>query len=127
MAVSARTPRPKTAKPRAKFSVETLEALAKDLQSGRTPLDKLTVSDDEVSGLRPIVRNTGAISYHVTYSISGSRPYLLLGHHPEMTIRDARELAKTVQALAERGIDPQEGLHSRLIRELREKGTRWRP
>jgi hypothetical protein len=32
-----------------------------------------------------------------------------------------------VRALAEMGIDPQEGLHERLIRELQKEGTNWRP
>jgi hypothetical protein len=36
-------------------------------------------------------------------------------------------IARTVQALAEQGIDAQAGLHERLIRELKAKGIRWRP
>jgi hypothetical protein len=87
----------------------------------------LTVSDDVVPGLRAIVRKSGEISLHVSYTIGESRPYLLLGHMPDITIAEARELARTVLALAEKGIDPAEGLHARLIRELRAKGTRWRP
>lgn len=126
MTAANRAPRT-TAKPHAKFTIETLEALANDLKNGRTPLDRLTVTDDQQPGLRAIIRNTGSISFHVSYTIRGSRPYMLLGHHPEMTIREARELAKTVQKLGDMGIDPQEGLHARLIKELKAKGTRWRP
>ena len=44
-----------------------------------------------------------------------------------MTVNEACDQAKTVCALADMGIDPQEGLHERLIKELREKGTAWRP
>lgn len=85
------------------------------------------MSDNVVTGLQCMVRKTGLISYHVGYSYDGSRPVLKLGNHPEMTVAEARELAKTVRALADMGIDPQEGLHERLIRELKAKGTKWRP
>jgi hypothetical protein len=51
---------------------------------------------------------------------------LKLGNHPEMTIDQARELRKTVIALGVKGIDPTEGLHERLIRELLAKGTHAR-
>jgi hypothetical protein len=87
----------------------------------------VTVSDRVVSGLRAIVRNTGEISYHVNYHVGNERPYLKIGQHPKTTIAEARELARTVLALAERGIDPAAGLHERLIRELKEKGEKWRP
>lgn len=110
-----------------KFTVEVMEALVDDLKSKRIPLDRLTITDDMVPSLRAVIRNSGAISFHVHYDIAGSRPFLKLGSHPEMSIKEARELARTVIALAERGIDPAEGLHERLIRELKEKGTKWRP
>lgn len=44
-----------------------------------------------------------------------------------MKISEARVLAKTVRLLAARGIDVQAGLHERLVRELTEKGEKWRP
>lgn len=117
------------------FSISTFEKLADDLNVGRLPLSKVIISDNIVTGLRAIIRKTGSISYHVTYEIGGSRPFLKLGehrphqpHHPShLTLNDARELAKVVQTLARRGIDPQEGLHDRLVRELKAKGTAWRP
>ncbi len=114
-------------KPSGKFNTDTFEGLADDLKSGRIPLDRVTVSDNIVTGLRAIIRNTGGISFHIGYTVGGSRPYLKLGEHPDMTIAEARAIAKTVKSLAEKGIDVQAGLHDRLIRELKEKGERWRP
>ncbi len=110
-----------------KFTVATLEALADDLQKGRIPLPRVTITDSLQAGLRAIIRNTGNISFHVNYEVGESRPYLKLGDHPDMTIAEARSLARTVRSLADLGIDPTEGLHTRLIRELRDKGTKWRP
>lgn len=110
-----------------KFSADTFERLARDLQSGNVPLDRVTVTDDMQPGLRAIIRNTGLVSFHVNYDVEGARPYLKIGDHPEMSVDEARRVAKTVRGLAEMGIDPQEGLHRRLIRELQEKGTKWRP
>lgn len=109
------------------FNVKSLLSITEALSSGRMKVDRLTVSDNVVPGLRAICRATGGISYHVGYSVNGSRPYLKVGAHPETTIAEARELAKTVIALARLGIDPQDGLHERLIRELREHGAKWRP
>ena len=110
-----------------KFSGPTFEALADDLKRGRVPLDRVTVSDNIQTGLRAIIRNTGLISFHVQYSVEGSRPYLKIGDYPDTTVNEARSIAKTVIALAERGIDVQSGLHERLVRELKEKGEKWRP
>jgi hypothetical protein len=122
------------AEPRgAKFNMETFQKLAADLSAGRIPLDRVTLSDDPredpnaVGGLRAIIRGSGLISWHVQYEIEGSRPYLKLGDAEHMNLKEARELARTVRGLADMGIDVQAGLHERLVRELKEKGMKWRP
>jgi hypothetical protein len=114
-------------KDRGKFNTEMFESIAKDLESGRIPLDRVTVTDDAQVGLRAIIRNTGLISFHVTYDVDGSRPYLKLGDHPAMSVTRARAVAKTVRGLADNGVDVQQGLHERLIRELEKDGMKWRP
>lgn len=80
-----------------------------------------------VTGLRAVVYKSGLISFAISYHFNGERPFLKLGSLDEkaedhITVTEARELGKTVKALANKGIDPQAGLHSRLIRELKEKG-----
>lgn len=112
---------------KAVFTPTVFEGLADDLAKGRIPLKRVTVSDDIVTGLRAVIRNTGLISYHVTYDVDGSRPYLKIGDHPQMKLEEARNLARTVQSLAEKGIDVQAGLHERLIKQLKEQGAKWRP
>jgi hypothetical protein len=117
---------------RKKFAPATFEALAEDLQSGRIPLDRVTVTDTDVTGLRAIIRNTGLVSYHISYDVDGSRPYLKLGdHNPgcpgHMTVEEARKVARTVKALAAKGVDPAAGLHERLVRELLDRGEKWKP
>ena len=82
-------------------------------------------------GLRAVIRKTGAVTLHAAYTIGDSRPLLKLGDldrkSPEyVSIEDARELTKSIQHLADRGIDVQEGLHRRLISELKTQGSRWR-
>lgn len=114
-------------KSRTDFTVATLTAIAEDLKNGVIPLKRVTISDPESYGLRAVIRDTGLISFHVQYSIDDSRPYLMIGHHPDRTIKEARELAETIRILAEKGIDPQLGLHDRLVRELLEKGPKWKP
>jgi Arm DNA-binding domain len=103
--------------------VKTLKAL-KVKESNNA---KITLSDPMTTGLQAIIRPSGAVSFHVHYHCNGQRPLLKLGNHPDMTIAQARELTKTVIALGNLGIDPQEGLHERLIRELQAKGIKWRP
>jgi hypothetical protein len=63
----------------------------------------------------------------VQYYVNGSRPFITIGYVPGMSVSDARYLAQVIQKLGEKGIDVQEGLHDRLIRELMDKGTSWRP
>lgn len=126
-----RTVVPKPAPPPAepsKFNIQTLEQIADDLQTGKIPLKQVTISDEMTTGLRAIVRNSGKISYHVDYVVSDEgRCYLKVGDHPLMTMANARKLAQTIKTLGDQGIDPQAGLHERLIRELLDKGEKWRP
>lgn len=97
-------------------------------------MERIQISDDMVTGLRAIVTKGGRISFHASYHFGDSRPFITLGEynvpksHPDyISIEDARELTKTIKTLADKGIDPQDGLHRRLIRELREQGPKWRP
>jgi hypothetical protein len=97
------------------------------LKSGRMKVDKVTFTDDMQPGLRAIVRNTGTVTFHAHYDFKGSRPMLKVGDLGETTVEEARELTKTIRALAAKSIDVQFGLHERLLRELRAQGTKWRP
>lgn len=115
-----------------KFNADTLKKLADDLQSGRIPLDRITISDEMQVGLRAYIRPSGQIAFHVQYPRPDGksrfdRNVMKIGDFPEMTIPEARELAKTIMSLAKMGIDVQEGLHERLITELKAKGPKWRP
>lgn len=115
------------------FNEQHIKMLANDLVTGRTKLPKMTVSDNIVRGLRAIIRATGLVSYHVFYTVGeDDQAYLKIGvmdpKNPEhLTIQEARDLARTIKALGKKGIDPQSGLHSRLIKELREMGVNWKP
>jgi Arm DNA-binding domain len=109
------------------FTIPWFQKLAEGLTTKRMKTDRITVSDDMVPGLRAIIRDTGGISFHVQYTIGKSRPYLKIGDVPGTTVDQARKLARTVLSLAKQGIDPQSGLHERLLRELAEQGDKWRP
>lgn len=117
--------------PSSKFTPERLRAFTKDLVSQRVPLERQQISDDIVTGLRAICHKSGYIAFHVTYYVGDKRPYMKIGDFDEsspdyLTIEEARELAKTIKALGDKGIDVQDGLMRRLINELQEKGTDWR-
>jgi hypothetical protein len=120
---------------RSKFTPETLQALRNDVVTGRIPLAKVSISDDIQDGLRALIRKTGLITFHAHYTVGDERPYIKVGHYPmeddkkagQATIDDARQVTKTIRSLGDMGIDVQLGLHERLLRELRNKGTKWRP
>ncbi|NVO13843.1 MAG: DUF4102 domain-containing protein [Rhodoplanes sp.] len=116
----------KTSQDQDVFNGDMFERLADDLKSGHIPSKKYTLSDTVVTGLRVIIRNTGGISYHVQYTVGDDRPYLKLGDYPDMSVSEARNLARTVTGLAGMGIDVQDGLHERLVRELKAEGLKWR-
>lgn len=117
--------------PSTKFTPERLEAFARDLKSQRVPLERQQISDDRVVGLRAMIHRTGLIAFHVSYYVGEKRPFMKIGDFnrdsPDyISIEDAREIAKTIKALGDKGIDVQDGLHRRLVRELKEKGPAWR-
>lgn len=120
------------AAPSTKFTQERLEAFAKDLKSQRVPLERQQISDDMVVGLRAMCHRSGLIAYHVSYYVGDKRPFAKIGEgnkdSPDyISIEEAREVAKTIKALGDKGIDVQDGLMRRLVKELKEKGTAWRP
>lgn len=126
-----RGPRKPAGTPSAKFTAERLHQFAKDLKSGRIPLERQQISDDMVVGLRTMVHKTGLIAFHVSYYVDDKRPFIKIGDFNEdspdyISIEDAREVTKTIKALGDKGIDVQDGLQRRLIRELKEKGTAWK-
>ena len=128
----ARTKTPDRTSGPTRFTRENMESVAKDLKSGRLPLSRTQMSDDMVTGLRAQIYKSGLIGFHVCYTVGEKRPFINIGSLNEdqpdhITISEARNLAKTIKALGDKGIDVQDGLHKRLFRELAEKGTAWRP
>lgn len=121
-----------TKAPSTKFTAERLEAFARDLKSQRVPLERQQISDDIVTGLRAMCYKSGAIVFHISYYVGEKRPFMRLGSFDNksdpdyISIEDAREVAKTVKALGDKGIDVQDGLHRRLIKELKRDGTHWK-
>lgn len=108
------------------FNVKTLKALQTDLDTGRIPLERIVLSDPIQIGLRAIVRKAG-VTLHAHYEVGGARPMIKLGEIDEISIEEARKLTAVIRDLGLRGIDVQEGMHERLIRELRKEGAKWRP
>ena len=117
---------------KSKFDATTLLAVAKDLQEGRIPLERVRISDDMCVGLRAVCNRSGLVTVHISYEVGEDRPFMLLGSINKgarnfITIEEARELGKTIKALGERGINVTEANDRRLIAELKRDGTRWRP
>jgi hypothetical protein len=114
------------------FTEANLAAMAKDLKTRRIMLDRTVLSDDLVTGLRAVIRKDGGVTYHASYHFGDERPFMILGvmdpKDPEhISLAEARQLTKTIKALADKGINPQEGLRKRLVRELLAEGTDWKP
>lgn len=103
-----------------------------ELQSGKIKLERMRYNDDVVPGLRFVMNPSGLVTFHIQYTVGKERKYLLLGslnkeRDDHISITEARDLAETVKALAEKGTDPADGLHKRMIRELRRDGANWKP
>lgn len=115
------------------FTEENFLKIIKDFKlPGHSKLKRVTVVDDMVIGLHAKINKSGLIAYHVTYEIGDERPYFKLGDgNPDsdeyITVETARDLSKTIKALADRGVDVRDGLHRRIVREIREQGMGWRP
>lgn len=114
------------------FTPEKIFAAAAQLKSGKWPAERVRWTDDVVPGLRYVINSSGLVTAHVSYEVDKFRGLFLLGSlnkeaDNHLTIEEARKLARVVQELAEGGIDIQDGLHARLIKELKKEGTAWRP
>lgn len=114
-----------------KVTEKSLFNIASDMVSGRSLVGRTTVSDDLVVGLRIMILKSGTISYHASYTLKGERPFLYIGSanrdQPDyLSLAEARETVKTIKALADKGVDVQDGLLPRLIRELKRDGVKWR-
>ena len=104
-----------------------LERTKRDIK--KLGLERIRMSDPLQPGLRVQVYYEGQVSFIVEYKLPGikSRPHLTIGHWPQMSIMEARKLATLIRDLGNKGIDVQEGLHDRLLQELKRDGTKWRP
>ncbi len=119
-------------KRQSEFTEQMLFSAANDLTTGRLKLERLRFSDDMVVGLRAKVERSGLITLHATYEIGEARPMILLGSlnkgsKNHITIEQARRRTEVIKELAMRGIDVQDGLHARLMREIDKKGVAWLP
>lgn len=109
------------------FTVANLEAIAEDLKSRRLQIPRTTVTDPMTVGLRALISKTGIITFYVQYDVLGDRPYRAIGMHPEITIAEARFLARTLRELGVLGIDPLANLERDRIAEVLKQGKKWRP
>ena len=50
-----------------------------------------------------------------------------IGESPETTVDRARKIARSIIAIADKGIDPRDGLHKRLVSEIEKVGDKWKP
>lgn len=117
---------------KSRFDKETLLAIGEDLKAGRLPLERVRVSDDVVTGLRAVCNRSGLVTLHVSYEVGDDRPFKLLGslndgEDNQITINEARNLAKTIKALGDRGINVDKANDQRLLKELKRDGVAWRP
>lgn len=112
----------------AAFHPKTFEKVSDDFKAGRMKkVPKWRASDPVQSGLVVVVTSSGDISWHASYMFGDRRPYIVIGRYPEMSMSEARQMTKLIRDLAANGVDVQEGLHSRLIAELKRDGIDWRP
>jgi hypothetical protein len=127
-----------------KTTDKLLLKLASDLQKGIPPLSKLRWVDDMVGGLTFHIFDDGEIGIHISYTIGGDskrRPFMKLGTlagsstkaareqrtDEKFTLAEARELAKAIKAIGDRGIDVEKDARQRLIAEIKRDGGRWSP
>jgi hypothetical protein len=100
-------------------------AVLEGLVSGKITAERVNLSDTEQTGLRVIVRKTGAVTYHAHYEVDGRRPLTKIGAYPGMRLESARALVRTIRHFAERDVDPFGDLYESRIQELLTSGTTW--
>jgi hypothetical protein len=115
------------------FTEDFFHLAAEEMKSGKFPAKRMQHADKVVTGLRAQIFPTGLISYHCQFYVGEERPFMLIGYGHDkkdplyLTVEEARNVARTIIALGNKGINPQLGLLPRLIKELKRDGERWRP
>jgi len=116
-----------------KFTEETILQVADDLQSGRNPLNRTTISDDMVTGLKAECFNSGMITWHAHVPFGdGDRIFMKIGtmHDKKsddyLSLKEAREIVKSIKAIVAKGIDPRDALLKRFIFELKRDGENFK-
>lgn len=117
---------------KSKITEALLFRTVEELQSGRMPLERQRWSDDVAVGLRITVNFSGLITFAASYDIDNERHHMIIGslnkeRDDYITLEKARQRTKIIKGLAERGVNPQDGLHRRLLREIDEEGLKWEP
>jgi integrase len=80
-------------------------------------------SDWFAPGLLLRVNDRGARSWLVQYRLAGKQTKIGIGDYPALSIKDARERAREVRDLAERGVDPKLARDARAAQERRATET----
>jgi hypothetical protein len=118
--------------PRQEFTMEFLESFAKKLSKKAPPV---TVLDNQIVGLRAILRPGGKVSFHVQFKLDQGlgrqdpKPYQKIGSVDDgMTVAEAREIASIVKELGAKGVDIRQGPRPEQLRtELLAWRADWRP
>jgi hypothetical protein len=71
------------------------------LKTRRLPLEKTKVSDDVVRGLYAVITPDHPAAFHVSYSSGAAHPVSYLGTVDDLSVKQARQLARAVITMAE--------------------------
>lgn len=85
-------------------------------------------TDEGCENLRITAYPGGRVVFAASYRLPGTvtRPNFTMGDLSQMSLEEARKLTEIVVELGQRGIDLHEGLHTRVVEELKRDGLNWR-
>lgn len=100
------------------FTIETLKAIADDIDTQRIKLHRIRIQDSDLAGLVAIV-SKNQIAFHTKYEVDGIPFQMHIGDAPDLSVEEARKIAIYVIDRGKAGINVQENSRKRLLEELR--------
>ena len=102
--------------------------IEENLRKAKASGERQRFTDEGCENLRIIAYPDGRVTFAAAYRLPrmSTRPMFTLGDLSQMTLQEARDLTEIVVELGRRGIDLHEGLHTRVVEELKRDGLNWR-
>lgn len=86
---------------------------------------RYSAKDRLSKGLFLEINSSGVRSWHFRYSLDGKQDRLVIGHYPEIKLKEARQMRDDAAALVAKGVSPKQSEDKKTVLTLQDYGERY--